>query len=152
MQTIELPGTMTMAAGADGDNSNWFPVEVWSPEFKEKVNAELDRLGGFEDNWNSEGAPAIDKTIIESARALVEALPENIAVVPAVVPMANRNLQFEWHEDGRSLELEFETAKEIRYLKWDPRDKVEEEDSFAANDFAQAVRLIRWFTRATMNA
>ena len=97
-------------------------------------------------------APSLDQSIVAEARAFVDALPDNIAPIPAVVPMANGNLQFEWNDGGRGLEIEFEAGQQIRYLKWAPNEQIEEEGVLPSIDYSSAVRLIRWFTGAILNA
>ena len=118
-----------------------------APEFKTVINQELDRLASLPPNWDAEGAPRIDAEIIRAAREFASMLPENIASTPAVVPSAAGNLQFEWDDGTRSLELEVETTSTIHYLKWHPEEGIEEEDFFDIHDVDRAVSLIRWFMR-----
>jgi len=113
------------------------------------VSVELDRLSLLQNNWDSYGAPPIDPGIIAAARKFVEALPENFAYRPRVVPMSPGNLQFEWHHQGKVLELEFETPKLIHFLQWYPQAGVEEEETFPASDIERAVDLIQWFMSGT---
>src|SRR5438132_47915 len=110
--------------------------------FKEAVETDLCRLASLPANWDSYGAPVIDQQIIEAARHFVEALPESAGKPPRVVPMSTGNLQFEWHDGPKILELEFESPETIRYLKWNPPAGVEQEDSFPVNDLGRAVDLI----------
>ena len=118
-------------------------------DFTAAVCAELDRLSQFPKNWDGYGAPPIDPGIIAAARAFIEALPENLASRPLVVPMSPGNLQLEWHYQGKILELEFETAKTIHFLQWYPKEGVEEEATFPAADIDKAVDLIQWFMSGT---
>ena len=59
--------------------------------------------------------------------------------------MSNGTLQLEWHDGPKSLELEFESPVSIRFLQWDSRDKLENEDSFSPKDIPRAIELIGWF-------
>lgn len=61
--------------------------------------------------------------------------------------MAKGNLQFEWHDGPRSLELEIEDPQTVHYLKWHPEEGVEEEGFFEMQCIDQAEALIRWFRR-----
>ena len=61
--------------------------------------------------------------------------------------MAKGNLQFEWHQGARSLELEIEEPQTIHYLKWDPEEGVENEGSFPLGQTSRTVELILWFTK-----
>jgi hypothetical protein len=136
----------TDATGSEYDR--WEPAAYYAPEFQAVVNRELDRLGTLEPNWDAEGAPPIDQRIIQAAREFVSRLPEHIATIPAVVPSAAGNLQFEWNEGRRSLELEIERPSTIHYLKWDSQEGIEEEEVFEIEDIQRATSLIRWFMRS----
>lgn len=129
----------------------WEPAAYYAPEFRAVVKQELDRLASLEANWDAEGAEPIDPQVIQAARQLAEDLPENLVGPPAVVPMATGNLQFEWNDGPRSLELEIESPTTIHYLKWHPEENIEEEGFFDIDDINRAVLLIRWFTRSVAN-
>ncbi len=120
--------------------------------FHDAIERELDRLASLPVNWDHEGAPQIDRAIIQSARNFIARLPSNAAPIAAVVPSATGNLQFEWNAGRRSLELEIESPSTIHYLKWDPDAAVEEEDVFSIEDIGFAVRLMDWFSRGSSDA
>lgn len=73
----------------------------------------------------------------------------SIVFVPHLGRMSPGNLQLEWHQGPKVLELEFESPQMIRYLQYDPRAGVEEEDSFWVTDIDRAVDLIQWFMSGT---
>ncbi len=131
---------------AETEFSYWVPG-YYSPDFEDRVNSDLDRLSTLPKNWDLEGAKPIDPAIIDAARKLIAELPDNISKMPAVIPSADGNLQFEWREGSRLLELEIETPSMIHYLKWHPEEGIEEEDIFDINDINQVVLLIQWFMR-----
>lgn len=125
-------------------------------EFDRAVHAELDRLAALKANWDAEGARPICAAILSAAREFTSRLPGSLkdrVAVPALVPMprgAERpaNLQFEWDDGTRSLELEIETPTTVHYLKWEPEEGCEEEDFFDIGDVGRAISLIRWFARS----
>jgi hypothetical protein len=121
-------------------------------DFEATINRELDRLASLPANWDHEGAPRVDRAIIQAARQFISQLPPDIAPLPAMVPMANGNLQFEWNAGRRSLELEIANPSMIHYLKWDPSEGVEEEDTFDIKDTDRAVLLIQWYMRGAEDA
>jgi hypothetical protein len=121
-------------------------------ELDSAIDAEFERLRGLAANWNGYGAPAIDGALIDAARAFVAALPADLAFHPVVVPMSAGNLQFEWHEGQRSLELEVEDPRTIHFLKWDPFKQVEDEGTFSIRDVERATGLIRWIGEGGANA
>lgn len=115
--------------------------------FNDTISRELDRLALLETNWDAQGARPIAPASIEAARRLVSSLPPDLIWAPAIVPMAKGNLQFEWHQGARSLELEIEEPQTIHYLKWDPEEGVENEGSFPLGQTSRTVELILWFTK-----
>jgi hypothetical protein len=119
------------------------------PDFTSAINSELIKLEQLKPNWDGYGALALDRAIIAAAKTFIARLPENLAPRPRVVPMSPGNLQFEWHDGPKVLELEFETAEAIHYLQYDPDKGVEEEDVFPAADVDKAIDLIQWFMSGT---
>jgi hypothetical protein len=124
---------------------------VATTNFTAEIDAELDRLATLPPNWDSQGALPIAPEIIDAARRFVASLPADLIIPPSVVPMAKGNLQFEWNEGPRSLELEFEEPTTIHFLKWHPEECVEEEGLISTSDVARAAALIRWFQRSGSN-
>jgi hypothetical protein len=114
------------------------------------IDPELDRLTSLRPNWDGYGAPAIRPDIIVSARNFAAALPVEIRVPPRVVPMSPGNLQFEWHDGPKVLELEFEDADTIHFLQWDPAVGLEEEGTFPATNIESAAGLVRWFANGVV--
>ena len=111
------------------------------------VDRELDRMACLPANWDAEGSVPIDPAIIQAARDFIARLPDNLANAPAVVPRSGGNLQFEWSDGLRSLELEIETPQTIHYLKWSPAEAIEEEGLFPIDDIGRAVLLIDWIAK-----
>ena len=86
--------------------------------------------------------------IIAAAREFISTLPRSIkakAKIPAVVPMRKGNLQFEWHDGPKTLELEIESPGTIHYLKWHSEAGIEEEEICLIADTEIVTRLIEWF-------
>ena len=129
------------------------PRFVTLSAFDLSVANDLDRFAALKTGWDAEAARPICSRVLLAAREFVSRLPGSIkgrVPAPAVVPMARGadlpgNLQFEWDDGKRSLELEIETPTTIHYLKWDPDEGCEEEDFFDIRDTDRAVSLIRWF-------
>jgi hypothetical protein len=148
--TLEPFGTNRSSADVPDDSrAEWRPL-TWRfvPGVKRVLRSKLDELGALPINWDGFGAPRIDPAIIDAAREFVDRMSEHFASGLTIVPMSSGNLQLEWHDGPKVLELEFETPKAIHYLKWDPPHGIEEEDSFSAADFDKALQLIHWFTKS----
>src|SRR5947208_542134 len=122
-------------------SDNWHHVEVWDPGFVDGVQAAVESLRTLAADWDGYGAPCIDTRFIDAAKRFISSLPANLAFRPLVVPTSNGSLQLEWHEGSKSLELEFESPRTIRFLQWDPEKGIEEEDTIAVEDTERAVDL-----------
>ena len=72
---------------------------------------------------------------------------KSLVAPPDVVPMRKGNLQFEWHNGSKTLELEIEDPRTIHYLKWHPEAGVEQEDVCGLSDINAVARLIEWFAK-----
>lgn len=112
---------------------------------KASVHDALRRLRAFEANWNGYGAAPPDQRILDTVASVIDSIPVDAAPTPQVVPMTRGRVQLEWHRGTRSLELEFEAAGSIHFLKWDSSEGIEEEDVFSANDVSEIVGLLSWF-------
>ncbi len=113
------------------------------------VKQELQRLASLQENWDSQGARSIDPEIVAAAGDFVSTLPSRLKsriAVPAVVPMRKGNLQFEWHNGPRTLELEVEDPWTIHYLKWHSEAGIEEEVC-SITDADTVIGLIEWFAK-----
>jgi hypothetical protein len=117
------------------------------PCFEEFCIGKLDSLETLEPGWDFEGGPAIDRDIIEAVRRFVRSVPGGIAPRPMVVPLSSGRVQLEWHAGRRVLELEFESADTVHYLKWDPENQIEDEGLAAAAETSRLIDLIVWFAR-----
>ncbi len=121
--------------------------------FDVAVKNELHRLASLQENWDSQGARSIDPQIIAAAAEFVSTLPSRLKSrisAPAVVPMRKGNLQFEWHDGPRTLELEVEDPLTIHYLKWHSEAGIEEEEVCSMTDTDTVIGLIEWFARGWM--
>jgi hypothetical protein len=130
-------------------SERWLVAGHYDPDFVSALENELTRLSLLPRNWDGYGAPSIDPRIIAAAREFIKALPENLVPRPRVVPMSTGNLQFEWHQGSKILELELQTPQTIHFLQWHPEAGVEEEATFRATDIERAVDLIQWFMSGT---
>jgi hypothetical protein len=122
----------------------WMDLGQYDSTFVSDVESELDGLSRLKKNWDGYGAPPIDRKIIEAARQFVRRLPPITDMRPHVVPMSAGNLQFEWDNGPKSLELEFENPRVIHFLQWNPEGGVEEESTFPATETDRAGDLLRW--------
>jgi hypothetical protein len=130
-------------------SEHWLRAGHYDPDFVSAVEDELTRLSLLPRNWDGYGATPIDPGIIAAALRFIKALPEGLVHRPRAVPMSTGNLQFEWHDGPKILELEYETPETIRFLQWHPEAGVEEEETFRADDIERAVDLIQWFMSGT---
>ena len=129
----------------DEAGAEWHLQEYINPTFTADLISKIEALEDLPKNWDCEGSLPIKEAIIEAAKVFSNELGDDLVWVPDVVPMSRENLQFDWTEGERSLELEIESPETIHYLKWDFDRGIEEEDTFPISDVEKARQLIRWF-------
>lgn len=144
-KTFPIIGTTRRRDSRD----DWAYAGHFDPGFTDAAFSELDRLSRLRANWDGYQAPPIRSDIIDAAKMFISELPLNLAYRPRVVPMSPGNLQFEWHNGDKVLELEFESPSLIRFLQWEPSTGTEEEGTISARDIDGASDLIRWFMNGT---
>lgn len=153
--TIDFQPTCTAYFASDG-NGQWTDLEhphfYYDPGFKQFCVGKLAELEALKEGWDGDGAPPINRDVLAAVRRFVDALPNNVAIRPMVVPLSSGNVQLEWHQGRQVLELEFESPDTVHYLKWDPDNQVEDEDVIAASNTGDLVGLIRWFMKEFFNA
>jgi hypothetical protein len=155
---LELSTTSRVSSGYDDwkTPTNWsssedyvrFPPLDLTSAFDRAINAALDCLAALKPNWDADGANPISPGIIEAAREFMRRLPNSMKAagnIPAVTPMRKGNLQFEWHDGPKTLELEIENPQTIHYLKWHSEAGIEEEEFCEISDAETVTELIRWF-------
>ena len=72
------------------------------------LQQKVEALSGLQENWDSYGARPLPQEVITSAYCYAAAIEQYLAgrENPAVVPVSKGALQFEWHTNGRDLEIE----------------------------------------------
>jgi hypothetical protein len=109
------------------------------------LDARLDQLAALPENWDGHGAARVDPDVIRAVREWGPGVPGwAFAPAPAVVPLSSGAVQLEWRSGTRLLELEFESPGRVHFLRWDPANGVEDEDTFPVADRARAEALIAW--------
>ncbi len=137
--------------------ADWREDRVSFPRCLSHVTDKVRELASLPDDWDGYGAKPIVPAMINTVCKFLTRLAkfhgelmlrpntETECLVPHCAASSSGTVQLEWDFGGRSLELEFETATEIRYLKWWPgHDVTDEENSYPADDMAQSASLIRW--------
>jgi hypothetical protein len=130
--------------GLSEEPDNWQRVGQYDAGFISRVQAEIESLRTLAPNWDGYGARPIDAAVIDAAKAFIGKLPDDLAFRPHVAPLSKGTLQMEWDNDPKSLELEFESPRSIRYLQWHPEAGLEEVGRFPVRDIERAADLIRW--------
>ncbi len=75
-------------------------------------------------NWDgNDGVQPIDAAIVDAATQIVRNLAHEMLERPRIIPMTHGRLQFEWNRGPRSLEIEFEDADKVHFLKCDATTK-----------------------------
>jgi len=127
-------------------SGSWTPSEyLFDSRSEELMTAAIDSIAGLGSNWDGYGAMAFAPEVVQAARVFANAIAEWIPL-PAVVPVPNGAIQFEWKVGERELEFELSANGVIRYLKWSPSEGIEEEGEFDSDDLVQSKILVSWLS------
>lgn len=112
------------------------------------IESEIRRLAELKANWDSYGAPPIDKEVIAAAYRVASHFPTDMKHWPRVVPMSTGELQFEWIAHDVILEIEIECDEVLRYMKSNGGGYIFEDGMCVADELGIR-ELIQWFQDAT---
>lgn len=119
-------------------------IEVPRGEFTswlEALGAGLVELLNLSDNWDSNGARAIDERCVQSLLELLFEVAYPNTPPPAIVPTVFGGVQAEWHQKGLDVEIEVNSPNRFAvYCKDHKKNKVWEYD--AAKDFKPLARVL----------
>jgi len=82
---------------------------MWSDDTIQNVT----ELMSLPENWDHQGAQAVSEEIACFSVNLLFELLDWRSPAPQVIPLAYGGLQFEWHQKGVDLELEFTAPDEV---------------------------------------
>ena len=80
-------------------------------------------------NWNSYGAPRISRDAIDAAHEALFELLATGATMPHLVPTPGGGIQAEWHDDLKSMEVEFVSPIHIDFYFEDEGLNIVEEET-----------------------
>ena len=66
---------------------------------------QLARIAALQEDWDSYGAPPISRARIVAACDLIQAVADDRAPAPTLVPTPEGSIQLEWHSHGIELEV-----------------------------------------------
>jgi hypothetical protein len=75
------------------------------PRWLNKVLREIDSLRYLERNWDSYGAPRVNRQSLTEAANILQQLATPGMPAPSVVPTSDGSIQLEWHTRGIDLEV-----------------------------------------------
>lgn len=88
-------GQAQSTSTGDADEPKWITSTLRSVE----------KLLALEANWDSYGAPRVDRGALNNALQLLYWAASSRTPAPALVPMGNGGVQIEWHENGLDVEV-----------------------------------------------
>lgn len=118
-------------------------------DWVEETSHKIQSLANLPHNWDGYGSAPPSPGIISAAKQLFDRLQDTIpGSLPRsfVCPVGGGGIQIEVATDSRHLELTFDNAEEIIYLKEEDRDGKADMDvgELSAQDVQAVRRLLRW--------
>ena len=115
------------------------------PEWLPKAAGELVGLLSLVPNWDSYGAPPIDRAQVLSALRVLTHIMRDDSPPPTIVPTNRGGVQMEWHTRG--FDLEIETISTQSYLvSFEDSSSGKEWEREGRSDFAPLVACIERLT------
>lgn len=96
----------------------------------------------LEPKWDSYNGNPIERTAVEKAMALLDALLGATSPAPSIVPLSSGGLQVEWHRHDHDLEIVFEPRQTPEFF-YRNRSTGAEESDLVPSRFDFVVQLIR---------
>ena len=104
----------------------------------------FDELKNLNQVWGNDSQD-VNLLIINNAENVYNELIKSHLNPDLILPLTNGNIQFEWHNGNKSLELEFISDQEIHYFKYWSNEFAPEEDVLKTKDTYKIIRLVRYF-------
>ena len=88
------------------------PEPIWLAHVAQELAAILE----LAPNWNSYGAPVVEKSAITQAFSVLQSIAKTDTPAPYVLPTPTGGVQFEWHTQEIDLEVEISPGREVSFL------------------------------------
>lgn len=124
-------------------------IEALSQEWIVETLSRLQRIATLPTNWDNEGSPRMDPSLVQSAEMLLSRLLatwEEFLPAPDVCPISGGHFQFEWQVGGRYLEIQFCEPDVLIFLTEEstPQGLIMISGEFPAARLDQTRRLLYW--------
>lgn len=116
------------------------------PRWFNRAMAELEALRHLNKNWDSYGAPRINRQSLTEARSLLRELARSKTPAPSVVPTSDGSVQLEWHTRGIDLEVRWISTTTVHVCLEDLRGVLGAIDDDLLYDFLPLKAAIRELT------
>jgi hypothetical protein len=100
-------------------------METPTPDWLSAVRTEIEEFRQFESGWDSYKAKPISTNLRTTAFQLILDLARGDTPRPAVVPVSDGTIQFEWHGKGIDLEIRVVSTTKIEVVFEDAKDELE---------------------------
>jgi hypothetical protein len=114
-----------------------------APRWLNKVLKEVDALRYLERNWDSYGAPRVNRPSLVEAAGLLRELARPRTPAPSVVPTSDGSVQLEWHTRGIDLEVRWISPTTVHVCLEDLRGVLAPIDDDLRYDFLPLRAAIR---------
>jgi hypothetical protein len=113
------------------------------PRWLNKVLKEIDSLRYLEKNWDSYGAPRVNRQSLTEAANVLQELARPRMPAPSVVPTSDGSIQLEWHTRGIDLEVRWVSPTTVHVSLEDLRGVLASIDDDFRYDFLRLRAAIR---------
>lgn len=146
-RTIGSLTALREAAADDADRIEWLTEPTPDSQTHAAIRQRLDALAALQQDWDTYGAPPIDRRSLEAAESLTlrgaRALERHGRALPSpfIAPTTQGTVQLEWQVEARALEVEVFTGDRYGYYLADSTANLEDEAECGS---WSACRLLQW--------
>lgn len=137
------PGDLARSYGTQN-----YLIGQTEPKWRAYVVGKLSEIGRLHKNWDGYGAREIYHSRIRSMLDLLESVMREETPAPWVIPVADGNIQVEWHFDNFELEIESVDSSSFLVSFEDLEDGFEEE-FHVSTDLSRLFQILDRLTERT---
>ncbi len=128
---------------------SWAVLTDSTPGWVDSTLKQLGSISGLGQGWDSYGAPAITRSRIPQAYSLIQAIMDDRAPAPRLVPTPDGSIQIEWHSCDVDLEVLLISDADLDVVFEDLRGEVVPYEGVLSYNVAPLVEYVRLLAART---
>ena len=128
---------------------SWAVLTDSTPSWVDSTLRQLEALSGLGKDWDSYGAPSVTRSRIPQAYSLIQAVMDDRAPAPTLVPTPDGSIQIEWPSCDVELEVSLVSDADLDVVFDDLRGEVPSYEGVLSYNIAPLVKYVRLLAART---